>query len=37
MIQDMVQGKVHGEDRMISYIYFLSPTNDNWFMVDDKP
>lgn len=21
----------------ISYIYFLSPTTDNWFMVDDRP
>lgn len=37
MIQDRVLGKVHGEDKMISYVYFLSPTNDNWFMVDDKP
>lgn len=33
MIQDMVQVK----DKMISYIYFLSPTSDNWFMVDDRP
>ena len=29
MIQDIIKD--------ISYIYFLSPTSDNWFMVDSKP
>lgn len=33
----MIQDRVQVKDKMISYVYFLSPTSDNWFMVDDRP